>query len=79
MPDIFVANKEGKKTFRKIELPKNHVENPREIFFANKKENEKIILFLRGHIVTNFPWIIVSLFLIIFPLLRFPSPHQNIL
>ena len=71
MPDIFVANKEGKKTFRKIELPRNQVKNPKEIFFANKKENEKIILFLRGHIITNFPWIIISSFLIIFPFLLF--------
>ena len=69
MPDIFVANKEEKKTFLKTELPINHVESPGEIFFANKKENEKIILFLRGHIATNFPWITISSFLIIFPLL----------
>ena len=71
MPDIFVANKEEKKTFLKTELPINHVESPGEIFFANKKENEEIILFLRGHIATNFPWIVISSFLIIFPLLLF--------
>ena len=81
MPDIFVAKKEGKpkaetssylkKTLHKIKLPRDKAKSPKEIFFANKKEDEEIILFSRGHIATNLPWATISSFFIILPLLLF--------
>ncbi len=41
--------------------------NPMEINFAEKEEDEKVLLFLRRHFITNVPWILISVFLIILP------------
>jgi len=42
-------------------------EHPKGIFFQNQKSDETILLFLRAHIITNFSWVIISVFLIILP------------
>src|SRR3989338_10003130 len=41
----------------------------KKISFSNQKEDEKIILFLRAHFITNFPWITISVILVIFPII----------
>lgn len=42
--------------------------DPRGVHFATQGESEEIHLFLRRHIITNVPWIILSALLIVFPL-----------
>jgi hypothetical protein len=43
--------------------------NPQGLTFAEQKENERIVVFLRRHFVTNVPWMIISLLLLIVPFL----------
>jgi hypothetical protein len=45
---------------------------PRDVTFADEQEGENIILLLRAHIITNVPWILVSLVLLVLPLIVFP-------
>ena len=79
MPDIFIAKKKSKANIdssfeKKID---HHKKNPQEkglkiskkISFSNQKEDEEIILFLRAHFITNFPWITISVILIILPII----------
>jgi hypothetical protein len=45
---------------------------PRGVSFAQQEDNETILLFLRRDFVTNVPWIVATLFLLIVPfLIRF--------
>lgn len=58
-------------------------ENPEGMSFQSQAPNEKILLFLRRHFITNVPWIITTLVLALFPLvlfalLRFFEVDQNI-
>jgi len=79
MPDIFIAEKKNKinidnflekKTDRhKKNQPKRDIEISKKILFSNQKEDEEIILFLRAHFITNFPWITISIILIILPII----------
>jgi hypothetical protein len=41
---------------------------PEDIDFETKEKDEKIILFLRAHPVTNFKWILVTVFMIFVPI-----------
>lgn len=45
---------------------------PRGLTFNEQEEDEQIILLLRAHIITNLPWIITTLILLIVPLILFP-------
>ncbi len=91
MPDLFVSEKAVPIQNRIQEKPKipdhPHVvysfwEKPAGVSFQNQKEDEEIILFLRRHPVTNAPWILIALGLIIvFPLFivvfkRFDNPFS---
>ncbi len=79
MPDLFVADtspasfakptkKEvNKSTSDKMGLLTTFCKNPKGITFENQEENEEIILFLRRHIVTNVPWVAITLVLLITP------------
>lgn len=80
MPDIFISNpdsrfhrekadppKRQKANGRKVNLFTSYFINP-QIFFRDLNENEEILLFLRRHFVTNVPWIIQGIFLIILPI-----------
>jgi len=55
-------------------------EKPRGVTFANQKTHEEVILFLRAHLVTNFLWFVIFIFLLFVPLFYFvifkniPSP-----
>lgn len=41
--------------------------HPIGVKFANQEEDEIIVLFLRRHFITNIPWILLTLFLLILP------------
>lgn len=85
MPDIFVAETKTKE--EKIETPvprkTNHThrhmgffrsfaERPNGVTFANQKNHEEIVLFLRVHLITNFLWVVITIFLLFIPLLASP-------
>ncbi len=93
MPDIFVAETKTKEEKTEMPLPRktNHAhkhmgflkafaERPHGVTFANQKSREEIVLFLRAHLITNFLWFVIFIFLLFVPLLYFlifnliPSP-----
>lgn len=43
--------------------------NPANISFAEQEADEKLVLFLRQHPIVNVPWILVSLFALLAPIL----------
>lgn len=45
---------------------------PQGLTFNEQEENEQIILLLRAHIITNVPWILVTIGLLLFPIIFFP-------
>jgi len=45
---------------------------PRGLRFESQQEDETIILFLRQHWITNLPWILASILLVIVPTFLFP-------
>ncbi len=45
----------------------SYVENPDNYFFEGQDPDEKILLLLRSHPITNIPWILLSAFLFIIP------------
>lgn len=54
-------------------------ETPEGISFANQNPNEKVILFLRRHYITNLDWEVATLIFIILPLLAFAIlPYLNL-
>ena len=72
MNDIFVASKHKEKMPENSEhvgILSNFSKNPNGIHFQTQKHNEKIILFLRSHFITNISWIALSLILIILPII----------
>ncbi len=44
------------------------IHNPQKFTFSQQKEDEKVILFVRRHFVTNLPWIIAVFIALIAPL-----------
>lgn len=42
-------------------------ENPKDAHFAGSDPDEKVLLVLRKHFITNFPWIFLSVLLSVFP------------
>ncbi|MGB9706500.1 MAG: PH domain-containing protein [Microgenomates group bacterium] len=86
MPDIFVAKPQMKeKPAFKASLDElltrgssflaAFVPRPKNLRFETQERKEKIVLLLRRHPITNLPWVVLSLFLIIAPfiILRFFS------
>lgn len=79
MTDIFVApqNKRLKeKPISSFQDDPKHMnslssfyQNPKGVRFQTQKHNEKIILFLRSHFITNISWIVLSLILIALPII----------
>ncbi len=86
MPDVFVANKKKEKTLpphavhKKMGFLKAFAEKPHGVTFANQKAHEEIVLFLRAHLITNFLWFVIFIFLLFIPLFyliifkNIPSP-----
>lgn len=46
--------------------------NPKGLRFETQEDAEKVILFLRQHIVVNVPWILMTILLVIAPTVLFP-------
>lgn len=78
-PDNLGIN-ESKKEILKIEHKKNkehnhlhtfaaYCENPSSITFADRLDDEEILLLLRKHFVTNIPWVIKAVALSLVPLI----------
>lgn len=75
MPDIFVPNKPIiKQAEAETQSPRHFhrfasfCTHPLGLSFENQESDEKILLFLRKHFVTNLSWIIIAIFLIFIPL-----------
>ncbi len=45
--------------------------NPQGIYFKNQEKDEKILLFIRRSIITNFKWVLVSIIFLLLPLLAY--------
>lgn len=43
--------------------------NPENINFETREEQEKVVLFLRQHVIVNVPWMFTALVMIIFPII----------
>ena len=52
--------------------------NPSGLRFETQEEEEKVILFLRQHIIVNIPWIIATIVLLIAPTIIFPRLFEAI-
>ena len=81
MPSIEIQDNLPPQLVRKKMGPlKAFVENPHGVTFANQKEDEEVILFLRAHLITNLLWFVIFIFLLLVPLFyfiifkNFPSP-----
>lgn len=65
---------------KKMGFLRAFAENPHGVTFANQKTHEEVILFLRAHLITNFLWFVIFIFLLFVPLFyfiifkNFPSP-----
>ena len=94
MPDIFVAPAVNPPETKMVQdMPRRpfhkrmgflsaFAERTYGVTFANQKSNEEIVLFLRAHLITNFLWIAITIFLLFIPLLGsvvvnfIPSPFS---
>jgi len=45
---------------------------PSEVQFGESEEGEQILLLLRAHLVTNVPWILITIGLLVFPIILIP-------
>lgn len=65
---------------KKMGFLRAFAEKPHGVTFANQKTHEEVILFLRAHLITNFLWFVIFIFLLFIPLFyfiifkNFPSP-----
>ncbi|MDP1710029.1 MAG: hypothetical protein Q8L28_00200 [bacterium] len=88
MPDIFVSEQKNIKPHSKpVERRELHSHNPLSSYcyfpdgikFFAKDSNERIVLFLRKHPITNLPWIIISLLLFAAPMILSEFPLLSFL
>jgi hypothetical protein len=47
----------------------SYFQNPTNISFQDQHKDESIILFLRPHYLTNFPWVLLTIFLVLLPVI----------
>ncbi len=84
MPDVFVPeNIEIPSSYTPPHPPHVHpfatfCRNPQGIHFQNQEPDEKILLFLRKHIVTNIPWILTTIFLALLPFIFLSSSLRSL-
>lgn len=52
----------------RVKIFSSFCENPTGISFEEKEEDEKVLLFLRRHFITNVPWIFLSLVFLSIPI-----------
>lgn len=83
VPDIFIATnnkRENKKTNYNVpntysfasDTAHSHMfasfcQHPASFTFQTQKSNEVILLFLRGHFITNLPWILIAIIFSLIP------------
>lgn len=90
MPDIFVSDRPLESQPDKTRMSSEEKTtsflasfslNPKNITFQNQEDDEEILLFLRRHLITNLPWLLISIFLTFLPLalpILFPFLSQSI-
>ena len=85
MPDLFVSKTPLSGASQKPDyknsasMLSSFCENPANISFQHQHPNEDIVLFLRSHFITNLPWIITGIFLVLLPLaIPFIMPFLNL-
>src|SRR3990172_9667450 len=77
MPDIFVKpnnfNKEAlpSSDSNRVRMFSAFITNPLGVSFVEQEPDEKVLLFLRRHFITNVPWIFITIVLIFIPLILF--------
>lgn len=78
MTDIFVAKKEADlpkaseaTEYKPVGFFSSYVENPKNISFHHRDEDENILLFLRGHFIINLKWLLIALGFALLPGLFF--------
>lgn len=75
MPDIYIAKgaKTKKKPKTKKALARENLAaldtSPQNLRFETQEKEEKIVLFLRRHPITNLPWISLAVLMVLAPLL----------
>ena len=69
VPEKQITNTPEEVPHSKIPLFTSFWKNPQGIYFESQEMDEHIILFLRRHFITNFPWIALTIFLLLLPLL----------
>ncbi len=92
MPDLFVAGGHHKSTHKMppedvLRKMPGHTRNPLSAYcyyphnveFFNKDSEEKIVLLLRRHPITNLQWIIIAVFMLLAPLALDVLPLLNFL
>ena len=52
--------------------------NPDGVRFETQEEEERVILFLRQHIIVNVPWVVVAIILVFAPSFLIPLLIQNV-
>lgn len=62
-----VVEFQGHKDHRHNHLISSYCEKPSGVSFADKLENEVLLLFLRKHFITNVPWIVSAVALLLAP------------
>lgn len=66
--DTFLVEEEkGSLISHRPHIFSSFCKNPDDISFQNQEEGEKILLFIRRSLVTNFPWLAITLILIAVP------------
>lgn len=64
-----VVEFQGHKDHRHNHLISAYCERPTGVSFADRLENEELLLFLRKHFITNVPWIVSAIALFLVPLI----------
>ncbi len=93
MTDVFIAHQDIKKgeldtNEELLPIPKTKHRphalssfciNPTGVHFESQQENEKILLFLRSHFITNISWIFIAIVLVLAPaIIPFVFPLLNL-
>ncbi len=55
-----------------VHIFSSYCENPSDISFKNQEKDEKVLLFVRRHFITNFTWITMGIILALIPILIGP-------
>jgi membrane protein YdbS with pleckstrin-like domain len=87
MPELFVSKKKEEKNteIKLAESDKNlvtlfstFVENPTNISFHHRDKDEKILLFLRSHLITYLKWVAVAFVFALLPPIIFALGTENL-